>query len=271
MYPIVEIFGRELGTYSLSSLLGLVLCGFVTYVLAKKRKIGKKGFLDIFDIVLLMIAIAVGMFLGGHILYGITNTREIITVFKYFPKLTLKEFIMELGYYVGGMVYYGGFIGGSLAILIYTRKSDTITKNDALDLFAVNAPLFHVFGRIGCFLGGCCYGIESEFGFIVTDNEVYPMINGVRRLPVQLIEAFCNLLIFLVILYLFKKGIQKHKLIYIYMLIYPVVRFVMEFFRGDLIRGFLFGLSTSQWVSIILFVFAITKLILIKKKETRAN
>ena len=77
------------------------------------------------------------------------------------------------------------------------------------------------------------------------------------RLPVQLFESALNLLIFLFILYLFKKSIMTDKLIFVYMLVYPVVRFTLEFFRGDEIRGFLFGLSTSQWISILLFVTAI--------------
>ena len=53
---------------------------------------------------------------------------------------------------------------------------------------------------------------------------------------------------------------MKDKLIYVYMLIYPVVRFILEFLRGDEIRGFLFGLSTSQWISILLFVYALIRL-----------
>ena len=256
MFPIVEIFGREIGTYAISSLIGLVLCGFLTHSLCKKYKLGKNKGLDIFDIVFIMIAISVGMFIGGHILYGITHIREIAVLFSFFKRLTFMEFMTQLGIYIGGMVYYGGFIGGCIAIMIYTKYSKSIDKNDALDLFALNAPLFHVFGRIGCFLGGCCYGIESDFGFIVHGNQLYPQINDVRRFPVQLMEAFCNLLIFLLILYMFRKGISKHKLIYVYMIIYPIARFILEFFRGDTIRGFLFGLSTSQWVSIILLVFS---------------
>ena len=132
-------------------------------------------------------------------------------------------------------------------------------------------PLFHIFGRIGCFLAGCCYGIESDFGFTVHNNHLNPSINDVNRLPVPLIEAACNLLIFLFILYLFKKDKMRDKLIYVYMIIYPVVRFTLEFFRGDEYRGFLFGLSTSQWISIILFVFAIVMLIIKRNKPERSK
>ena len=63
---------------------------------------------------------------------------------------------------------------------------------------------------------------------------------------------------------------MRDKLIYVYMLIYPVVRFIDEFFRGDTYRGFLFGLSTSQWISIILFAFAIIMLI-VKRNKSKSN
>ena len=93
--------------------------------------------------------------------------------------------------------------------------------------------------------------------FTVHGNTINPELNDVNRLPIQLIEAGLNLLIFLLIFYLFKKSKMTDKLIFVYMLVYPVVRFTLEFFRGDAIRGFLFGLSTSQWISILLFVTAI--------------
>ena len=271
MYPTFNFFGREIGTYAICSIIGLFLCGLVSVTLSKKYRIGKNGKLDIFDISMIILVIAGGMFLGGHILYGLTHIREIILIFSYFPKLSWMDFFSQLGFYMGGMVYYGGFIGGCIALLIYTKFSDAISKDDALDLFALNAPLFHIFGRIGCFLGGCCYGVESEFGFVVQDNHLYPDLNGVRRLPIQLIEAFCNLIIFLVILYLFKKGIGRYKLIYVYMIIYPVCRFILEFFRGDLIRGIYFGLSTSQWISIALIIFSSFKLITIKIKDAKTK
>ena len=100
-----------------------------------------------------------------------------------------------------------------------------------------------------------------------------PGINDVCRLPVQLIESVCNLLIFLLIFYLFQKRIMEKRLIFLYMLIYPVVRFTLEFFRGDEIRGFVFGLSTSQWISIFLFAAAVIGLTVAhfrKNKQTAA-
>lgn len=123
------------------------------------------------------------------------------------------------------------------------------------DMVAPAVPLFHMFGRIGCFLGGCCYGVESDFGFVF-EHSLVEAANGVRRFPVQLVEAGFNLLLFAVLAWLLKKGVCKGKLFLLYLLAYSVGRFVLEFWRGDAYRGFLFGVSTSQLISIFLFAVA---------------
>ena len=255
MYPFLNIFGRTIGTYALCSVVGLILCGFVGSILAKEYKIKFE------DIILAMVSITVGLMIGGHIVYGITNIEKIILVFKNISKLNIKEFFILMGDFFGGSVFYGGFIGACLAILVHCKFAKEINKNQLFNLFAVCVPLFHAFGRIGCFLGGCCYGKEGSWGFIVHNNTLQPAINDVRRIPVPLIESFINLLIFLLLLYFFKTKKFENKLIYIYMIIYPVARFILEFYRGDEIRGFWWKLSTSQWISIILFLFATIKLI----------
>ena len=250
MFPVIHILGRDLGTYSICAIIGLAVCAAVSTLIGKKR-----GF-KFEDIILFMLVIGAGILVGGHIMYGITNIRSIVTILGYIGRAPFITLVQYLAQSFGGMVYYGGFIGACIAAVIYSKFSKNFTRGELLDLFAVNAPLFHFFGRLGCFFGGCCYGIESEFGFLITDNTVNPGINGVRRLPTALIEAFFNLVIFLILLYIYKKKKFHGEIIFIYMLIYPVVRFVIEFFRGDEVRGFLLGLSTSQWISIILFIIA---------------
>lgn len=255
MFPSFELFGREFGMYGVCVVVGLLLCGFVGTMLARKFGIIFEDFIIVF------IAALVGLFIGAHIVYALTNIPLIIVSFKHIGELWFKNFITLIGQAVGGMVFYGGFIGGGLGIVIYTHFSKSVKRENVLDVYAVLIPLFHTFGRIGCFLAGCCYGIESEFGFTVHNNHVNPSINGVNRLPIQLIEAGCNLVIFFVLLYLFKKSITSDRLIYVYMLIYPPVRFVLEFFRGDEYRGIYLGLSTSQWISIALVIFSVLMLI----------
>ena len=263
MFPYFEVFGRQIGSYSIFAIVGLLLCGVLACRLAKRFKIAYE------DIILLMVAIGVSLLIGGHLLFGITNTNKLIALFEKASSYNIKQIFTYLGMCFGGMVYYGGFLGACVGVLIFTKFSKAIERKLAFDLYAVCIPLFHVFGRIGCFFSGCCYGIESEFGFIVRGNTLIPELNDVRRLPVPLIEAACNLIIFLILLRMFLKGKECGKMIFWYMLIYPVVRFTLEFFRGDAIRGFLFGLSTSQWISIILFAVAVWKLFLSKSGRNK--
>lgn len=263
MFPSFEVFGRTVGSYGLCAIVGLLVCGVVACLLARRYKIAYE------DIVLLMVVIGVSLLIGGHILFGITNTNKLIALFGKASSYSLKQIFGYLITCFGGMVFYGGFLGACVGLLIYTKVSKEVERGIAFDLFAVCIPLFHVFGRIGCFLSGCCYGVECEVGFIVHGNTLVPEINDVRRLPVSLIEAVCNLVIFLVLLRMFQKGKESGKMIFYYMLIYPAVRFVLEFFRGDAVRGFLFGLSTSQWISIGLFAVAVWKLFFAKAKAKR--
>ena len=101
-------------------------------------------------------------------------------------------------------------------------------------------------------------------------NELLSSVNDVQRFPVQLLEATLNLILFIVLARLLSKGVFKGKLFSIYLLCYSVIRFFDEFLRGDTYRGFLFGLSTSQIISIILFVCSLVYLI-IKFKKSRQN
>lgn len=253
MYPIINIFGHNIGTYTICAAIGIFVCTFVGYFLIKD----KKG-VCIDDMIVTVVFVVLGMALGGHVIFGITNISKIIELFQNIGNYTFLAFIETLfGRYLGGMVFYGGMLGGLVALFIVCKYSQFGHADVMYDMYAVCIPLFHVFGRIGCFFGGCCYGVESKFGFTVHGNTLNPAINDVNRFPVQLVEAGCNLLIFLTLFILHRKHKFKNRLLIVYFFIYPVVRFTLEFFRGDELRGFLFGLSTSQIISILLFVFAI--------------
>ncbi len=268
MYPTIEIFGKEIGTYSICAIAGLFVCAIVAFFLVRE----KKG-LCIDDIIVTTVFIAIGMFFGGHIVYGITNIPGIIGLFKNASDYTFLQFVIQLfGNYLGGMVFYGGFLGGLTALALTCRYSQFGHADVMYDMYAVCTPLFHVFGRIGCFLGGCCYGVECSIGFTAHGNKINPAVNDVNRFPVQLVEAGCNLIIFAVLFVLHRKKKFRQRLLIIYFYLYPVVRFILEFFRGDEIRGFLFGLSTSQIISILLFVFAmIFTVIELNRRKTAAK
>lgn len=166
----------------------------------------------------------------------------------------------------GGFVFYGGLIGAVIAVYIYSRQFKVAFKELLLTMIPV-IPLIHTFGRIGCLGAGCCYGMEYHgFGNIVFHNSMFAP-NGVELFPMQIVESICNLIIFAIILITYTKHVGTYKTVGLYLILYSVTRFVLEFFRGYLIRGHLFSISTSQWISIILFVIAIAIFVLEWKKK----
>jgi phosphatidylglycerol:prolipoprotein diacylglycerol transferase len=128
-------------------------------------------------------------------------------------------------------------------------------------------------GRIGCFLTGCCYGKETHLpiGILFHHSSVAP--NGVALFPTQLLEAGFEgvMACFLVYAFYRKKALSKGLLrnpLYVYLISYAVFRFFLEFFRGDAVRGMLFGLSTSQWISLIVIMIC---LLFIQKDSSVAD
>lgn len=234
-------------TYFLMALMGAFAAGIYAC-----HSAGKRG-LDDNDMIVVLLFSAIGVLLGGHILYALTNIHLLPALFT---ASSFSEFIANAQAFFGGSVFYGGLFGAIAAasITIRVKKLDYAVYSDIL---APVIPLFHFFARIGCFLGGCCYGVECEFGVTVTGNTLVPDVNGVPRFPVQLLEAAMNLLLFFMLRAVYKKMLVKKqlqgKLLLVYLISYSVIRFFDEFLRGDEIRGFLLGVSTSQFISIILF------------------
>ena len=165
-----------------------------------------------------------------------------------------------------GTVYYGGLLGFIASVHWYLHRYH-LNAPLFWDCLAPALPLFHVFGRIGCFLNGCCYGVESRhFGLAFTCSLSAP--NGVPYFPVQLAEAAFEALIFLLV-WRFALRTEGHgKALPFYLLLYAPVRFLLEFLRGDAVRGIWFGLSTSQWLSLALFAFCASALCRNRKKRT---
>lgn len=251
MFPGFYLFGKFISSYTITALLGVFAAGIFAIMKYKKRT----G--DYYPMLITLLLSSIGVGIGGSLLYGITNIDYWHFLFE---AESFADFIAAVVYIFGGSVFYGGLIGGIIAGMI-TVKAKKYPAKEITDCAAPAVALFHSFGRIGCFLGGCCYGIESDFGFVY-HNALVESANGVRRFPVQLFEAGFELILFIVLWRLLEAKKQKGRLFLIYLLIYPVGRFILEFFRGDEYRGFIFGLSTSQFISILIFAAAGVGLIL---------
>lgn len=261
MYPTFYLLGREIGAYAALSLIGVLVAGLTIYILNRNSTIRKDQLLHLF-----LISIA-GLFIGAHFLYGITQLPHIIDVLinKRDSLSTIEDVYYLFAHGFGGMVFYGGLIGGLLAGYLYCGKL-YLNTHEYMNALAPAIPLFHAFGRIGCFLSGCCYGIESEFGFIYTHSLVEEA-NHVQRFPVQLLEVFLELILFIVLSFLLIKYRNRFSLIRIYLFSYGMIRFFDEFLRGDLLRGMWGPFSTSQWISLLIIIVLIVEYIIKRNKK----
>ena len=154
-----------------------------------------------------------------------------------------------------GIVFYGGLIGLLLSFRILSKHIEQDIH--VLDLLAVCIPLFHSVARIGCFFGGCCFGKEAHsFIAINYTTKVFGEAVTTYRIPIQLIEAGFNIMLFLYLLHLIKGDNWKsNSILKRYLFLYSVGRFIIEFFRGDLIRGVICGISFSQIICILIWTY----------------
>jgi phosphatidylglycerol---prolipoprotein diacylglyceryl transferase len=181
----------------------------------------------------------------------------------------------------GGLMFYGGFIAAALFVLIFI-KLKKIKFFEVSDILLSVLPLGHAFGRIGCFMHGCCYGrITSEAlgvhfpahspAWIEQCNANPPLIEPTAAqslpvIPTQLIESGANLLIFAAMIYIFLNHYRKLGLpSAIYLIAYAFMRFMVEFLRGDP-RANVGALSISQTISIGLAAIGVA-ILLNRRKE----
>ena len=145
----------------------------------------------------------------------------------------------------GGLVFYAGLLAGVAAGIFQIRKSK-LPLWVTLDLMIPSVVLAHAFGRVGCFLNGCCYGKPSTLPWVVR----FPG-DLVARYPTQLYEVAALLAIFFLLRRVGGRSTRPGTVVLIYGLAYGTWRFFVEFLRGDnpIVGG---GLTVFQWWSILL-------------------
>lgn len=240
MFPYIKLGPLTLGSYGVLIVIGFALGVFVAVM---RRKLYG---LETEDILYAMLFAGIGIGVGGKLLFLLTALPDLIQnageIFSSPEQL--------MGYLVGGFVFYGGLFGGLLGAFLYTRRYG-ISFAKFCNTAIVSVPLIHAFGRLGCFCAGCCYGVPADppLGLYFNNSPVAP--HGVALFPVQLLEAGLNLLLFFVLALVFRKR-RRLSPVPVYLISYAVIRFVLEYFRYDAVRGIFFGLSTSQWISVAL-------------------
>ncbi|HKM34384.1 MAG TPA: prolipoprotein diacylglyceryl transferase [Lachnospiraceae bacterium] len=164
-----------------------------------------------------------------------------------------------------GFVVYGGIMGGALTAYIICRIKK-LKFVEYFDLMLPSVALAQGFGRIGCFLAGCCYGREtdSRIGIMFTHSNFAP--NGIKLLPTQLISSGGMFIIAVVLFIYARKERRAGKVGALYLILYSIGRFLVEFLRNDY-RGEVGFLSTSQFISLFILIFGI--IIFIGKKRSQ--
>lgn len=251
--------------YTILGAIGVAVVVCVVLLLIRKRHVTKIHFLYLF------ICAVAGLFVGGHLLFFLVGLPDFIK--NTVPLIhSFSDFFGYFSNAASGMVFYGGLLAGLLFMYIYCKKV-RIPVRRYFNLMVVTCPLFHVFGRIGCTFSGCCYGIEYHGPLAL----VYPqglITHGVNdnladfpRFPIQPLEAFLELLLFIVLLLILLKKEDRFAVTPTYLLCYSVIRFFDEFLRGDTIRGTWGPFTTSQWISIIICAATIIYLIVNSKNK----
>jgi phosphatidylglycerol:prolipoprotein diacylglycerol transferase len=232
----------------------LVAIGFIIGLWVAARRAPREGFKPE-QVTDLGVWLIVSGMLGGKLFHIIFFWDEFIAGWRAAGLRSLRE----------GFVFYGGFILASLTAVVYARvKRLPLAK--LVDVFAPSIALGHVFGRLGCFFNGCCYGKACALPWAVDFPSPHVM-HGIPVHPTQLYEAVGNLAIFAGLTALYRHKRVDGQIWWLYVLSYGVLRFFVEFFRGDY-PTYYFGLFTiAHAIAAAMIVLALIGLKLCKSSR----
>lgn len=237
MHPVLfEVAGISLYSYGFMIALGAI-AGVAYMAIQGKQDVG----LTFDQANSLFLFICLAAFLGG----------KLFLIFE------------DPAYYLGhlqklltgrGFVFYGSFLFAIPTMFLFFR-SNKLPTYAMLDVMAVTTCLVHMFGRMGCFMAGCCYGkpTASVFGVTFTNAACQAPLNTPLH-PTQLYEAIYILAVMIVLIFLRSRKKFYGQLFLVYLILYAVGRFGLEYFRGDRARGFVIEhyISNSQFIAILI-------------------
>jgi len=254
VHPVlIRIGPLSLHTYGVMLAAGFLLGLAFAVRLGKREGISSEKIIDIGFYVLLS-AIA-----GSRLLFVAINAG-----------FYLQHPLDAIKIWEGGLVFYGGLLL-AVPVAVWYVKKHSLDMGRMMDLFAPSLAIGHAVGRLGCFFSGCCYGKPAGVPWAVTflDPECVAM-RGIPIHPTQIYESLGEFVNFLVLIALRRFQSFKGQLLWTYILLYSALRFVVEFFRGDVARGFIAGgISVSQGISVVAGFVAFTVIVrnILRRKE----
>ncbi|HEX4343438.1 MAG TPA: prolipoprotein diacylglyceryl transferase [Verrucomicrobiae bacterium] len=242
MHPIAINFG----TFAIHWYGVMVAIGFLAGLWTSSRRATMVGINGekIFDLGPWLI---IGTLIGARTLYVITFWKS---------EFADQPFVQVFKIWEGGLVFYGGLIGATVAGTIALRIKKLPLWKTA-DVLAPGIALGHAFGRIGCLLNGCCYGRVCTLPWAIhfpAGHETYP--NGVH--PTEIYESLLNFSLYVALAQLFRRRKFDGQVFAVYLISYAIIRAFVEMFRGDYPADQIhLGLTPAQWVSVPIFAIGV--------------
>lgn len=241
MHPVLfEVGGFRLHSYGALAAMGFVYVCWILLSAAEKRGWNQTRIVD------LLFYPAIAGLVGARALYLLANPSQ------------FGDPSTWLDVRSGGMVFYGAVLTGVPTAFLVARWSN-LPMREVFDVFATALPVGHGISRIGCVLAGCCYGMPMD-GFLGVRMGIHPLSVAPDHpvFPIQIVEAA---LLFALGAYLTLRERRQHfdgQILLMWLGLYAVIRFGLEFFRADVTRGWVLEsvlgqtVSTSQGVSVSL-------------------
>lgn len=268
MYPTIF----EIGPLTLKSFGLMAAMGFFFAYLAIKKIALRKKMLSSDDVAQFLVVIMLGGAFGARFAYVAEHWKA------EFASLPFSEIFR---FDKGGLMFYGGLIGAIFAIYLFSRARK-IALVKLLDIAAFSLPLGHFFGRVGCFLNGCCYGKVCDSIISVTYPQYSnPWADQVHQgliskahvtslpiLPSQLIESVLNLVLFFVLYNVAKKDRPDGFVAGCYLISYAIIRIFTETLRSDPRLSF-GAFSIAQTISLILLPIGLAFILYAKRRKAQ--
>ena len=252
MHPIAFYLGSlPVRWYGIMMALGFAAGLFTATRRAKYANVSGEVISDV------TIWLLVGAIIGARIVYVTTYWKQ------EFADGPFSEVFMVQH---GGLVYYGGLIGATVAGFIYLfwKKLPAWKISDVL---APSIALGSVFGRVGCLLNGCCYGYACNLPWAITFPAGHEMA-GIPVHPTEIYDGLLNLILYVLLAWWFRRRKFDGQIFAAYLMIYAIFRSISEHFRGDYPPDHIhyLGLTSAQVVSIPMFVVGLIMMVFLARR-----
>jgi phosphatidylglycerol:prolipoprotein diacylglycerol transferase len=259
VHPILyqyELFGQErvIAGYGVMVALGMVLGATMAVVISRRQG------LDPINVLLVtLIALTAGL-IGSYLLFVATMIPEALSD----PTILLQ----------GGLVFYGGPLAGIPAAWIACRKLE-VNPLKLADVAAPALALGHALGRMGCFLGGCCFGDKWGGPWAVTfTHHIAPAsYPPMPRHPVQLYESGFLIVATLAAMLIWPRSKAAGQVGLLYLMSYSLWRLFVETLRADSVRGYVIPglLTTSQTISVLIVPCCLVGLFWLQRRKANPS